>query len=238
MPWLKKRHWASGRIKDRSSTFVFFSVLFSVILNTLAWLAMVSVWRDHSGGAGLFALPVVLVILAAAMLTWTIRQIMVRVKFGRSVFEMETIPGAIGGWLAGTIRVPVILDARQVRIELECVGRYTIDSFGKRTMSEHRIFHRQQTLAGDLPRQDNCTCIPVAFEIPAKMPPSGRDGRDDILWRLHARADEEGADYDAAFIVPVFIVPDHIAVTPRAEAVAAPLRNRSRNNHVLASSGE
>jgi hypothetical protein len=238
VPWLKKRQWASGRIRDQSTKFAVASTIFTIVFGALTGLVINGILSDPKHDPALWVMPIVLGVPALAMLVWTIRQIMVRVKFGRSVFELETIPGAIGGWLAGNIRTPVILDVRQVRIELECVGRYTVDSFGKVTASEHRIFHRQQALSGALPRQDNCTCIPVAFEIPADAPASGRKGWDHILWRLHARAGQRGADYDATFIVPVFVVPDQSTAAPKAEAIAAPLRNRSRNNHVRTSADE
>jgi hypothetical protein len=226
-PWLKNRRWKSGRIRDQSSKFVFFSILFSIILNGFACLVMVSVFQDHAAGNALFIFPVILIIAGAAMLAWTIRQIMVRVKFGRSVFELETLPGVIGGYLAGTIRAPVILDAAKgVKLELECCqiahGR---DFTGKTTAPrEETLLTARQTLGHDLPHDGRCTCIPVSFEIPANAKPSGYGGPSSIFWRLRARAAMSGADYDASFIVPVYQVPNAANVPPKAEALAAAIR--------------
>ena len=80
-PWLKNRRWASGRIRDQSSKFIFFSVLFSVIFNTVAILALISVWQDHAQGAAVLIFPILLMALGLALLAWTIRLICVRMKF-------------------------------------------------------------------------------------------------------------------------------------------------------------
>jgi hypothetical protein len=74
------------------------------------------------------------------MLAWTARQLRARARFGRSVLELETLPGVVGGYLAGTICVPALLDAPEgVRLELECVARTT--AFPRRA-AEGRIRRR------------------------------------------------------------------------------------------------
>ncbi len=225
-PWLRNRRWARGRIRDQSSVFIFFSVLFSLVLNTIAWGAAVAAWRDRTRGLDVLIFPLILVALGMALLAWTIRQIMVRLKFGRSVFEMETLPGTVGGWLAGTIRAPTAFTApKGVRLELACVARVTTRDFNnKASKHEEILLVGKQTLGLNLPRDGGRTCIPVAFRIPSDARPSGRDGNSPVFWRLRARAAQRGADYDATFIVPVFHVPDASSTVPTAETLAAPLR--------------
>lgn len=225
-PWLRNRRWVSGRIRDQSNVFVFCSVLFSVVLNTIAWLAVVAAWRDRTHGLALLFFPLIFVALGAALLAWTIRQIMVRLKFGRSVFEMETLPGTVGGWLAGTIRAPAAFDApKGIRLELECVARVTPRDFNNKTSThEDILLVGKQSLSRNLPREGGRTCIPIAFQIPSDAKPSGRDGNSPVFWRLRARAPQRGADYDATFIVPVFHVPGASSTEPKAETLAAPLR--------------
>jgi hypothetical protein len=146
---------------------------------------------------------------------------MVRTKFGRSVLELETLPGAIGGRLAGTVCVPCILDAPSgVRLELECVARVRRRKLnGKSSVHEETLLESKQQLGRELPHRGDATFIPVAFAIPPDARPSGRDGRDQIVWRLRVRAAQRGADYDATFIVPVFHVTDAASV-PVAECEA------------------
>jgi hypothetical protein len=225
-PWLRNRRWASGRIRDQSNVFIFVSVLFSLVLNTIACLAAVAAWRDRTHGLDVLIFPLILVALGVALLAWTIRQIMVRLKFGRSVFEMETIPGTVGGWLAGTIRAPIAFDVpKGIRLELECVARVTTRGFNNKTSThEDILLAGKQSLSRNLPRESGSTCIPIAFQIPSDAKPSGRDGNSPVFWRLRARAPQRGADYDATFIVPVFHVPDASTTVPKAETLAAPLR--------------
>ena len=229
-PWLRNRRWASGRIRDESSKFIFFSVLFCLILNTIAWLAMAAAWSDRENEPGLLIFAGILVLLGLAMLVWAVRQIMVRAKFGRSVFELETLPGAIGGWLAGTVHAPVVFDAgKGVHLELECVARISRrDLDGKMSTHEERLLEGKQVLSREIPREGRTTCIPVAFAIPPHARPSGRAGNEEIVWRLRARAAQRGADYDATFIVPLFHVPDAAHTPPQAESIAAPLRKSQK----------
>src|SRR3954454_20727511 len=98
--WLKKRRWRSGRIKDQSGSFIFFSVLFALIFNTVTVLATISAWRDHPQGVAIVVVAFFLDALGLLIAAWALRQIRVRMKFGRSVLELEVLPGVIGGWLA------------------------------------------------------------------------------------------------------------------------------------------
>src|SRR5829696_1857403 len=127
-------------------------------------------------------------------------------KFGRSVLELETLPGCIGGWLAGTIRTTVALrEHESVRLALRCVRRATRGSGKNRRTSESTLWEAEQTLVGRLPLdRDGGNAIPVAFRIPHGCEPTLDRHRDDILWRLRVRAAMPGADYAADFTVPIF----------------------------------
>jgi hypothetical protein len=225
-PWLKKRRWASGRIRDQSGSFIFFSVLFALIWNTVAVLATISVWRDHAQGAVLFVVPLLLDALGLVIAAWAIRQIRVRMKFGRSVLELEVIPGVIGGWLAGTVRAPVVLEGNKgLRLHLECVNQTHVRTLDNKTSQREITLMSANQVLAHLPYEGNRACIPVAFAIPAGARESGRDGFGGrIVWRLRARATQAGADYDATFIVPVFEAPGASREIPKAETLAATLR--------------
>jgi hypothetical protein len=225
-PWLKNRQWASGRCYDRTNRFAIASAIFTIIFGTITGLVIYNIPADPHNPAP-WVMAVVFGVPAVAMGIWTIREIMVRVKFGRSVFEMETIPGAVGGWLAGTIRVPVKLDAEKgMRLELECTSSTQVRTIdGKLSNRTATLRSMKQTLSRDLPVENGCTCIPVAFRIPARERATAKQRYETITWKLHARASQPGADYDASFIVPVYHVADATLETPRIEADAARLRS-------------
>jgi hypothetical protein len=166
------------------------------------------------------------VILLGIATRYTIR----RLKFGRSYFEMETIPGSIGGWLAGTIRTSADLrDAENIRLTLRCVNRVTRGGGDNRSTDESTLWEDEQIFTGKLPGDRaggaaSGTTIPVAFRIPRDSQPTRDSHHDDIIWRLHIRAAMPGADYAADFTVPVFDAEQPETFIPLAEPQAAKLR--------------
>src|SRR3954471_17064745 len=120
-PWMKTRRWASGRIYDQTRKFAIASAIFTIIFASLTGLTTYGIVSDPKHDPGLWVMPILFGAITLAMGTWTVRQIMVSVKFGRSVLELETLPGVIGGWFAGTIRSPVIFEAdKGVKLTLQC----------------------------------------------------------------------------------------------------------------------
>jgi len=174
-PWLKNRRWASGRICDQSNVFIFFSVLFSLVLNTIAWLAAVAAWRDRTQGLAVLIFPLILVALGVALLAWTVRQLMMRLKFGRSVFELETFPGAVGGWLAGTVRARIAFDTpKGIRLELECVARVTTRDFNNKSSThEDILLVGKQSLSRNLPREGVAPASPLPSRYRLTPSPAG-----------------------------------------------------------------
>jgi hypothetical protein len=143
----------------------------------------------------------------------------------------ETIPGCIGGWLAGTIETRAALVADTMHVDLRCIRRVTTGSGRDRMTTESTVWEDTQVLTGRLPPgKAGGSAIPVAFRLPADVPPTERpDSRNEIYWKLRAHAAMGGPDYVAEFSVPVF----HAAATqpagfvPAADRVAERLRDAS-----------
>ena len=217
-PWLANKQWASGRIRDSAVANFVLVWLFTLVWNAIAWIlgfAVLGHIRQPSGVQWLAvgAFPFVGLLALIGAIYGTARFL----KFGRSYLELETMPGRIGGWLAGTIRTAADLrDADHIRLTLRCVNRITRGSGKNSSTHESTIWEAAQVLKGAAmgaravagrrggPGGGGGAGIPVAFRIPQECQPT-RDGfRDDIIWRLHVAAPMPGANYAADFTVPVF----------------------------------
>lgn len=122
-------------------------------------------------------------------------------KFGRSVFEMQSVPAAIGGTLAGAIRLGrpnTILG--EVKLTLSCVR---LETRGNSGASEVYLWDAEHVLP-------SCSGagIPVLFAIPADGVPETTAKMDNVIsWRLRAESSDPAIGYAETFEVPVFSVP-------------------------------
>jgi len=131
---------------------------------------------------------IVLGFIALGLAVWLT---LLRRKFGRSRFEMATMPGAIGGVLAGTIVIdrPLALSS-DLELSLKCYRR-SIGGAGP--ARSELLWHAEQRLSRDVPTDTGGTRIPVYFEIPCNSVPTKKSpGR--VRWRLTAHSSMPGVD--------------------------------------------
>jgi hypothetical protein len=224
---MAKKEWAAGRIADGSVGGVVIAWLFALAWNALACVIVSAVMNKPGRadwplrGIGALLVLIGLLILGGAIyLTARYR------KFGRSYFELETLPGCVGGWLAGIVRTKVALrDAESVRLALRCIHRETRGRGKSPRTIDRTLWEDEQTLTGKLATdRHGGNAIPVAFRIPGDCQPTLDRHPEVIIWRLRVRAAMPGADYAADFTVPVFAERQPDDFVPRAEALAARLR--------------
>jgi hypothetical protein len=227
-PWRANPAWASGTIQDASGWTVLFLWGFAIVWNGIAWAAMFAARDDMRREKALMFLalfPLVGVLLLALAIYQTMR----RLKFGRSILVMETMPGCVGGWLAGNVqtRAPIVAD-NGVHLALRCIRRVTTGSGKNSSTNETTLWESEQTIVGRLPQgSQGGSAIPIAFKIPEKCRVSDDSNtRDQIVWRLRLQVALPGADYAADFVVPVFDAPQTqpVGFVPHAEHTAAPIR--------------
>jgi hypothetical protein len=231
-PWRWTGQWDSPDLADINRNAAVFSWTFAILFNAIAWPAAYA--AIHAANPGNHAVYFVLLLPAAtmALLAWAIYLTVRRMKFGRCTLHLETLPGCIGGYLAGTIETPrPIHDANSVRLVLRCIQRTTTNSFNLNSGRSHRrawdepLWEKEQKLTGVLPQG-----IPVSFRIPPDRRATEKfSARDEILWRLSVHADTPGADFSAEFLVPIFHAEaaQPKGFIPEAEKLAAKLRATS-----------
>jgi hypothetical protein len=227
-PWLWNSDWAAGAIPDSAGVGAIALWVFALLWNGLSWPITILAMREARRDPKVF-LVLIFPAVGLAILWGAIYQTLRRMKFGRSVLELETLPGCVGGWLAGTIQTAAPLAPESLHLSLRCIRRTTTGSGKQRHTSESVLWEAEQSLTGKLDLgKHGGNAIPVSFQIPARCRPTEQiASRDEILWRLRAHAAVPGADYAADFLVPVFDAADRMqpqGFVPRAEAPAARLR--------------
>ena len=130
--------------------------------------------------------------------------------YGRSVFQMASVPGVIGGQLAGVIRTAVKIHPQGAfQLKLNCID-VTYETTGKGSVLMRKVvWQDEQVVVHELLRDDaGQSAIPVLFQIPYECSQSGEpDAEHAISWQLEVTAQTPGLAYRAMFDVPVFKTP-------------------------------
>ncbi len=213
-PWMWKADWAAGRIVSSSLDRVTMLVVlaFAVFWNVISaplWFQLPGEIIDKGNRWALLGLlfPAVGLFLVG----WAIVLVIRWRKFGESVFQMVSVPGVIGGQLAGVIRTPVKVRPEDgFHFTLACIRKIMTGSGDDSSTSEEAVWEDARVVAhGLLDDLAEGSAIPVVFPIPYDCRPTDESApRDQTVWRLKVTATVPGVAYAATFEVPVFKTPD------------------------------
>jgi hypothetical protein len=143
---------------------------------------------------------------------------MSRVRYGRSVLELQTLGCTPGGVMTGAIRIPRPLIYRDsIHLRLACIR-----SAVQRTLAWNHGVQEEDVLWEDQCTMDRFSSgarvgqVLVSFRIPpAALPCCEPKGGQQILWRLEVKAKTAGLPYVASFLVPVL---DQAPIGDRSKA--------------------
>lgn len=216
-PWLWRDDWAAGRIKSNTKASMVMSWVFAIFWNLVSWPATIFALPNALGqkGAGSYFL-LIFPAVGIGLLVYAVRKTIAFAEFGKTCFEMASVPGVVGRDLKGSIqaRFPHSPD-HGVQLRLSCIHRYVSGSGNNSTTTETIIWRDQADVdPGDLYAGPAGTTIPVSFHIPLDAQSTdNRTPRDQVIWQLEAIAKVPGVDYHDVFEVPVF----RTAQTPTVE---------------------
>lgn len=198
LPWTCREDWAKGEIKSGGGFSAWIAWVFAVWLTVSGMVVAV---RGVSGANGVEGGAIVFLLLGAGAgfcllaIHLTIR----RHRFGCSTLRLTTVPGVLGGALAGVIHTERPLRAQDFRLHLGCY-EVTTDRDGAR---EELKWESEKTLRGEVTAGG--AGVPVLFQIPHWCPSSAVTGdRRRIVWRLEVTGRTPGTGYHAQFEVPIF----------------------------------
>ncbi|NLE57539.1 MAG: DUF3592 domain-containing protein, partial [Planctomycetes bacterium] len=205
-PWMCKTAWAEGRIRPQQKIGRMW--LFAILWNGLSLPTVLLSVPDalRSGQYWMLILllfPLIGLVLLSAAIVATLRHR----RYGRSRFDMETVPGVIGGYLRGTLVITGdIAGIEDISVALRCINRVTRRKGEGDETTERPMWEDARTLrAGTATYGQTELCLPVDFQIPYDcLPCDDSNPKDQILWQLTAKADIPGANLDLKFDVPVF----------------------------------
>lgn len=204
--WLARRDWATGEIRSGGASTIATCTLAGAAAGWAIGSAPLLVELAPifaTGAAPRSAITLVFPAVGAALGLAFIYQFMRRRKFGPSVLQLTTTPGAVGGQLAGVIRISKAVQAAECyRLRLSCTE--TVCQANGRTS---RVVWQDERLVTDAlsGRVRGGIAVPVLFAIPGDAQETSRTKQNpQIAWRLDASAEMRGFDYKARFDVPVF----------------------------------
>lgn len=224
-PWQARDDWAEGKIRT-SNRKVFLTVAFLAFLANLAYLPAAIVagqeWLEQGNPWTLLTL--VFPVIGLGMAWWAIYAYLQWLKYGESVFEMASVPGVVGGRLAGVVHVSARLESDQgFHLRLACQRTTTTRSGKKSQTTVDTVWEAERQITQALDQPDpGVTAIPVLFGIPYEAPSTGGPSNEKIDWKLDVRSAQSGVDYSAVFEVPVFKTPESRPGFALDESLLAP----------------
>jgi hypothetical protein len=220
-PWLWRADWAAGRVKSRTESNMIGIWIGTIFWNLISWtIAIFAVPGavQQKGTAAYVAL--LFPAFGIPLLIYAIRQTIAFFEFGKTYFEMASVPGVIGRELKGSIQARFPHSTNHgVALRLSSVHRYVTGSGKTQTTNENILWRDEAELnSGELCPGPSGTTIPVSFHIPFDAQPTEEmSASDKFLWLLEATANLPGVDYHDVFEVPIF----RTAQTPTAAEEAA-----------------
>lgn len=243
-PWMWREDWAEGGVRSSSKTIMLFAVFFAIMWNLISSPVFFLLPGEIRKENYLALIGLVFPVVGAGLAIWAFIAARRWVKYGESTFQMASVPGVVGGPLAGVIRTTVNLRPEHgFRQTLTCLRQVTTGSGKNRSTREHVLWQTTRVIQQELAATDSTqSAIPVQFHIPYQSEPTTPSGATSpVLWRLEVEADAPGVDYHASFEVPVFRTadsspdyqPDDSAISPyvREESIADVYRGCGIRRH-------
>lgn len=205
-PWLWTDKWMDGRIRSGSSWgLAVLVVVFAAVWNAAFWAGGLAAYRRGDLGRSTgWVFLLIANLVGVGLIAGAAYLVVLARKYPRTVFELTSMPGVLGGRLEGSIQIPSRVAAgAEARVKLDCSRSVSSrSSYGPSTVT---LWQDEQTLT-----TPDSYSLPVAFTIPFDLPPSelpelsGTSSSSKISWSLSVTVRTPGVDYQASYTLPVF----------------------------------
>jgi len=216
-PRLWREDWAAGRIPASIGNSVLALIGGAVLCFAASAPGVYAIPQEMARQNNLILLILVFPLVGLWLLRLAVRAAARRRVVRGSAFEMDSVPGQVGGTLAGKITLPLELrPTGTFTLSLRCVNRVTSNNGDTSSTWEHVLWNDEQTASSD------GAAVRVAFYIAPDTPASDySDNNNEIIWRLNAAAPTSAGKFEAQFDVPVFKVTQTADQLRLAESVRA-----------------
>ena len=220
-PWLWRTDWAAARVESKNKKSAISWWVAAILLNMLSLpVSLAAISQGLTTQDSKLIVPAAFEAVGLIVLFAAVRATIRFERFGRTYFEMASLPFSPGSRLAGLIHVQLDADAaRGVDLSLSCIRRVVIGSGHDSSVQQVPLWEDSKSLsAAALNRDPLGTLIPVEFALPADTFQTSHDNqRDQVLWMLKVKADVPGVNYSDEFELPVF----RTSSSPSAAATSA-----------------
>ena len=219
-PWLWRQDWAASRVEGKNKSSVIGWWVAAVLANMFSLpVSLGGISKLLSTQDPKYIFPSAFGLLGLLVLFGAIRATIRLERFGKTYFEMASLPFSPGSRLAGAIHIHLDTDVRRgVDLKLWC-ARIVVTGSGKdRSTHKMPLWEESKNIpATSLVHGPLDTIIPVEFTIPSDALQTDDDNPNDkIQWSLQVKADVPGVNYSDEFELPVF----RQAQSPEAPAPA------------------
>ena len=197
-PWRWREDWAAGVIRSSNRTtavtLLVAAAMWNGVIGMIAGLAFTGSARVPLPALAIFGL---FGLVGLGLLAWAIREWRVYRRYGAAVLHLASVPGVLGGKLAGVVALPGYAEPDTYETQLTC---QRVVRRGKNTTTETLWKTSRALDAKKLPARVDGVQIPILFGIPMGLPAS----EGPVSWRLTVSGKQPGIDVDVSFTVPVF----------------------------------
>jgi len=207
-PWFWRTDWAAARVESKNKKSAISWWVAAILLNMLSLpVSLAAISQGLTTQDPKLIVPAAFEAVGLIMLFAAVRATIRFERFGRTYFEMASLPFSPGSRLAGSIHVQLNADAgRGVDLSLSCIRRVVIGSGHDESVQQVPLWEDSKSLsAASLNRDPLGTLIPVEFALPADAFQTSHDNQQDqVLWILKVTVDVPGVNYSDEFELPVF----------------------------------
>jgi len=210
-PWLSRKQWSSPTIYSGAKLGMIVMWVFALVFSGISGLVLISgraqMMADFERGEHLVAL-VLLFPLASIFL---LRQawVMTRdwLRYGRTPFQMDPYPGAIGGQMGGHIDLKLEYSQQlQFEASLTLCRRVTRQSGKETKVDESVVWQRSVPLHCEpcLMESGSGTRIRLVTDVPEGLAESEKPDSNFHIWRLSLKATNRSLRFNRLWELPMF----------------------------------
>jgi len=215
-PWLWREDWAQGRANSQTKSEMIRAWIFAILGNLVSAPILFFIPRQQLEEQPASLIALAFPLIGIALLVWAARETLRWFEFGKTSFEMATVPCVVGRELRGAIQTHFVRPpSHPVHLKLTCVNRIVTGTGKEQTTQEKIVWCEEKNVSPqELSPGPQGTSIPVQFHVPVDAQQTDTtNSRNSIHWQLEAEVDVPGVDYEDIFELPVFRTKD----TPSVE---------------------
>jgi HEAT repeats len=207
-PWLWRADWSAHRAESknrkRATGAWVLALLGNLFFLPFTLVMLPALWKQDNW---LVLLVAAFCSVGPVLIYFAIRATIRQQRFGATYFEFDSLPFSPGGRVTGRIHLR-LNDGMEhgINLLLSCLRKTVTGSGDERSTVQTVLWQTDQKVAGGTIGQDsNGSTIPVDIALPADAFVTDLDNSSDqVLWQLHAEANEPGVNYKDDYEIPVF----------------------------------